>query len=271
MRVSSLCEDTRREATRLSKYRILFLGDIVGKPGREAVLSSLPTLINKYDPTFVIVNGENSASGVGITPSIADSLFEAGVDAITLGNHAFNKREIYDYLDEGRPIIRPANMPGGTPGRGWCYVTVDRIKLAVINLCGRVYMDSYDDPFAGINQILDQIDTPHIFLDFHGEATSEKIAMGFHVEGRVSAVVGTHTHVQTADERILPGGTAYITDVGMCGPWPSVLGMDKDVILRRFRTTLPTRFEVAESPGVICGVVIDVLSTTGRAVSIQRI
>ena len=216
-------------------YRILFLGDIVGRPGREAVQEHLPRLRKKYSPTFTIVNGENSAAGVDITPSIADSLFSQNVDAITLGNHAFHKREIYEYLDLNKPIVRPGNMPPGAAGDGVCFIERQGIELAVINLCGRVFLDGYDDPFAYINHVLKELDTPHIFIDFHAEATSEKIAFGYHVEGRCSAVVGTHTHVQTSDETILPKGTAFITDVGMCGPQNSVIGMDKDIILRKFQ------------------------------------
>ena len=235
----------------LLQYRIIFLGDIVGRPGREAVLSALPTLKNELRPTFIIVNGENSAHGVGITPDIADSLYKAGVDAITLGNHAFNKREIYDYLQTGRPIVRPANASAQSPGR--------------------VYMDGYDDPFPCVDRLIAEANTPHFLLDFHAEATSEKIAMGFYCDGKVTAVLGTHTHVATADEQILAGGTAYQTDVGMCGPWPSVLGMEKSVILRKFLTGMPTKFEVAEAQGVISGVVIDVHKETGRAIAIRRL
>ncbi len=255
----------------MSEYRILFLGDIVGRPGREAVLDGIPYLMDKYNPTFLIVNGENSASGVGITPDIADDLFKEGVDAITLGNHSFNKREIYSYLDGGSPIVRPHNMPSGVPGTGVCHISNGGIDLLVANLCGRVFMDQYDDPFAAANQILEQAKTPHIFFDFHAEATSEKIAFGYHVAGKATAVVGTHTHVTTADEQILHGGTAYITDVGMCGPSGSVLGVEKEIILQKFRTGLPARFEVASTPGVISGVTIDVKKDTGRAVRIERI
>lgn len=254
-----------------SLYTILFLGDVVGKPGRTAVQEGLPSLKNTYRPLFTIVNGENSAGGVGITPEIAEEFFKLGADAITLGNHAFNKREIVPYLEKNRPIVRPANMPEGVPGRGLAHVEKQGVRLAVINLCGRVYMESYDDPFAASDRLVDGLQTPHVFVDFHAEATSEKIAMGWHLAGRATAVVGTHTHVTTADERVLPGGTATITDVGMCGPRDSVLGMDREIILRRFRTTLPERFEVAREPGVICGVVIDVEKDTGRAVSIARV
>lgn len=255
----------------MSEYRIVFLGDIVGRPGREAVLDALPRLRQEHEPLFIVVNGENSASGVGITPSIADGLFDAGVDAITLGNHAFHKREIVPYLDSGRPIVRPANMPAEVPGNGWVVVEREGVKLTVANLCGRTFLDGYNDPFAEIERILPQLPSPHILIDFHAEATSEKQAFGFNLAGRATAVVGTHTHVPTADEQVLEGGTAYITDVGMCGPYPSVLGMDKDVILRRFRTSLPTRFEVADASGVICGVVLYVQRDTGRAVAIRRI
>jgi 2',3'-cyclic-nucleotide 2'-phosphodiesterase len=255
----------------MSLYSILFLGDVVGKPGRQAVREGLPSLQQIHSPLFTIVNGENSAGGVGITPDIAEEIYKAGADAITLGNHAFNKREIFDYLDTAKPIVRPSNMPGGVPGKGLVQVEKDGIKLAVMNLCGRVFLDSYDDPFKEVDRLLDTLDTPHRFVDFHAEATSEKIAMGWHLDGRVSVVVGTHTHVQTADECVLPGGTAYITDVGMCGPVRSVLGMDREIILKRFRTTLPIRFEVANEPGVICGVVISVERDSGRAVSIERI
>src|ERR1044072_2383785 len=252
-------------------YTILFLGDVVGRPGRTAVKEGLPSLQDTHQPLFTIINGENSAGGVGITPDIAEELYKQGADAITLGNHAFNKREAYGYLGNGKPIVRPANMPKSVPGIGITSVTKEGIELAVMNVCGRVYMDSYDDPFGCVDQLLGGLTTPHRFLDFHAEATSEKIAMGWHCNGRATAVVGTHTHVQTADERILPGGTAYITDVGMCGPRDSVLGMDKETILERFRTTLPMRFEVQNTPGVICGEVIRVERDTGRATSIERI
>lgn len=252
-------------------YTILFLGDVVGRPGRTAVKEGLQSLQDTYKPLFTIINGENSAGGVGITPDIAEEMYKAGADAITLGNHAFNKREAYGYLDSGKPIVRPANMPKSVPGKGLVTVVKDGIELAVMNVCGRVYMDSYDDPFQCVDELFAGLTTPHRFLDFHAEATSEKIAMGWHCNERASVVVGTHTHVQTADERVLPGGTAYITDVGMCGPRDSVLGMDREVILQRFRTTLPMRFEVQNTPGVICGVVVRVERDTGRATSIERI
>lgn len=255
----------------MSQYRILFLGDIVGRPGRDKVHDALPGLIDKHNPLFVVVNGENSAAGVGITPEIAEGLFKEGVDAITLGNHAFNKREINQYLDSGRPIVRPINMPRQVFGKGVCSVVKSGVKLHIVNICGRVFLDGYNDPFEAVDELLPTLESPHVLIDFHAEATSEKVAFGFHVAGKATAVLGTHTHIPTADESILPGGTAYITDVGMCGPYPSVIGMDKEVVLRRFRTSLPTRFEVAEQPGVICGVVIDVQKDSGRATAISRV
>ena len=255
----------------MNNYKILFLGDVVGRPGRTAVEKHLPKLRQDHDPLFIIINGENSAGGVGITPDIAEEFYKQGADAITLGNHAFNKREIVPYLETGKPIVRPSNMPKSVAGRGMVVVSKRGINLAVMNVCGRVFMDSYNDPFEEVDQLLSELTTKHVFLDFHAEATSEKIGMGWHCNGRCTAVVGTHTHVTTADERILPGGTAYITDVGMCGPENSVLGMDRTVVLRKFLTTLPQRFEVANEPGVISGVVISVETDTGRANQIQRI
>lgn len=254
----------------MQTYRILFLGDIVGRSGREAVRDGLPTLQKELNPLFTVVNGENAAAGVGIMPDIADDLFKWGVDAITLGNHALAKREIYAYLNSGKPIVRPANMNPAVPGKGWATVKKDGVELAIINLCGRVFIDGYDDPFREVEKILSGLNTPHILLDFHAEATSEKIGMVYHLEGRVTAVLGTHTHVPTADERII-GGTAAITDVGMTGPPDSVLGMDKRIILERFRTGMPIRFEVASQTGVISGVVLDVERDTGRAVGIRRV
>jgi 2',3'-cyclic-nucleotide 2'-phosphodiesterase len=255
----------------LSRYRILFLGDIVGKPGRHAVRDWLDRLKSEHKPLFTVANGENAAAGIGITPDISDELFGYGIDAITLGNHAFGKRDIYSYLDSKRPIVRPANMAPQVPGRGVATIERDGIQLAVVNLCGRVFLDGYDDPFRAVEAILADLSTPHILVDFHAEATSEKIAFAYFLEGRVTAVLGTHTHVTTADERILPGGTAAITDVGMTGPPGGVLGMDKRIILERFRTGLPMRFEVAAESGVISGVVIDVERETGRAVEIRRV
>lgn len=255
----------------MSTYRILFFGDIVGRPGRESVAKHLPDLMQEFEPRFVLANAENAAAGVGITPAIAEELFKEGLDALTLGNHAFHKREIEEYLGSGKPLLRPANLSPLAPGRGVAVVEHRGLRLAVVNLCGRVFMDHYDDPFRSIDSILGELATPHVLIDFHAEATSEKAAFGFYVDGRATGVVGTHTHVTTADERVLPGGTAYITDVGMCGPYPSVLGMDTGSVLRRLRSGVPTRFEVAATPGVISAVVIDVQEDTGRATRIQRV
>lgn len=252
-------------------YRILFCGDVVGRPGRTAIKQGLPSLRATHEPLFTVVNGENSAGGVGITPEIAEEIYAAGADAITLGNHAFNKRDIGPYLETGKPIVRPSNMPASVPGKGLTFVEKEGVRLAVMNICGRVYMEPYGDPFAEVDRLLAEATTPHVLLDFHAEATSEKIAMGWHCDGRATAVLGTHTHVTTADETVLPGGTAYITDVGMSGPVRSVLGMDREIILQKFRTSLPQRFEVANEPGVISGVVIGVEKSTGRAVDIRRI
>ena len=252
-------------------YRLLFLGDVVGRPGRDALQRDLPRLMKEWNPLFTVANGENAAGGVGITAEIAASFFALGIDAITLGNHAFNKREVFGYLDGPAPIVRPANMPEGNPGRGSVELTKDGVTLYIANLCGRVFMDAYDDPFRAVDAMLETVRTPHRLIDFHAEATSEKIAMAYHLDGRATAVLGTHTHVPTADERILPGGTAAITDVGMTGPCESVLGMNKDVVLGRFKTGMPVRFEVADTIGVISGVVLDVERVTGRATAIKRV
>lgn len=250
---------------------ILFLGDVVGRPGRKVLEEGLGALQDVHKPLFTVVNGENAAAGHGISPSIADEMFAQGVDIITLGNHAFNRREIYPYLGTGKPIVRPANLPAAAPGRGLATVERDGVSLTAINLCGRVFLDGYDDPFRVADELLSTVDSRYILVDFHAEATSEKIAMGLHLDGRATAVVGTHTHVPTADEQILDGGTAYITDVGMTGPRRSVIGMDREAVLRRFRTSMPERFEVANEPGVISGVVIGVQRDSGRAVSIERV
>ncbi|MCE9557902.1 MAG: TIGR00282 family metallophosphoesterase [Armatimonadetes bacterium] len=255
----------------MTTYTILFLGDVVGRSGRSAVKQGLPLLLDEHKPTFVIINGENSAGGVGITPEIAEELFSQGADCITLGNHAFNKREISAYLDSGKPIVRPGNMASKVPGRGLVVVEKGGVKLAVANLCGRVFLEGYGDPFEKVDEICKTLNGAHFFLDFHAEATSEKIAMGYHCDGRAVAVVGTHTHVTTADECILEKGTAYITDVGMCGPSGSVLGMDRNIILQKFRTSMPAKFEVSTNPGVISGVVVSVQRETGIAQSISRV
>ncbi len=255
--------------------RILFCGDVVGKSGREVLAQRLPRLRREMGADLTVINGENSAAGLGITPGLADELFRLGADVITLGNHAWDKREIYTYIDEEPRLIRPLNLPPGTPGLGSTLVTArDGTKVAVVNLHGRVFFPFYpDDPFRVIDEEVRRLRamTPVILVDFHAEATSEKMAMGWFLDGHVSAVLGTHTHVQTADEQILPGGTAYQTDVGMCGPWASVIGMDKDLALERFRTQMPVRLEVAKGPAILCAVLLEVDPVTGKTVRVQRI
>lgn len=265
----------------MESYTILFLGDVNGKVGRSVLLEWLPSLVDEHKPLFTIVNGENAAGGLGITPTLAEEMYAAGVDAITLGNHAFNKRDIGPYMDRmvphakgetGRAIVRPMNMAGTAPGRGWTSIKKDGVELCVVNMCGRVNMEpNYDDPFGLWDRLIGVLPTKHRFVDFHAEATSEKVAFGWHLDGRATAIVGTHTHVQTADERVLPGGTAYITDVGMCGPRDGVIGMDREIILRRFRSGLPEKFETAGGPGMVCGVVVQADRANGRALSIARV
>lgn len=248
----------------------MFLGDVVGRPGRRAIQQCLPALIESHNPTFTVVNGENAAAGFGITAEVGGDLLKAGADVITLGNHAYHHRDGAAFISHERSVIRPANFPEGAPGRGMTLCKKGEVSLAVINLCGRIFMDQYDDPFRSADRLISEAGTCNILVDFHAEATSEKVAFAHYVDGRVSAVVGTHTHVQTADERILAGGTAYITDVGMCGPQDSVIGMDKEIILRKFLTLLPQRFQVADGPSTVCGVIID-LDASGRATDIERL
>jgi len=255
--------------------RIFMIGDIVGKPGRRAVRESLKAYRQNYRFDFIIANGENAAGGVGLTREIADELYNTGVDFITMGNHTWDKKEIFSFIDHEPNIIRPANYPPGTPGRGSTVVRLGKSgpKLGIINLSGRVFLPPLDCPFRAADELVKQLsqETPLIFVDFHAEATSEKIALGFYLDGRVSAVVGTHTHVQTSDERILPGGTAYITDVGMTGPRDSVLGMQTDIVVKKFLTQLPVRFEVAEGTAQLNGVILELDEITGKAVKIERV
>ncbi|MEN3002601.1 MAG: TIGR00282 family metallophosphoesterase [Armatimonadota bacterium] len=251
--------------------RILFLGDIVGRPGRRGVAHILPEWRARYAPDIVIANGENAAGGMGITPDIANELFALGIEVMTLGNHVWQKKEIYPMLDAEPRLIRPANYPPGVPGRGWSIFPVLDKQLAVMVLAGRVFMEHADCPFRVFDALRPQIETPFLLIDFHAEATSEKAAFALYVDGRASAVLGTHTHVQTADERILPGGTAFISDVGMCGPLHSVIGMDPEIVIQRFITGMPAKFEVAKGAPVVCGVLLDLDRSTGRALAIQRL
>lgn len=251
------------------------LGDVVGKIGRDTVLSTLPSLREIYSPDFTIINGENAAGGAGITPETASQLLKCGVDVITLGNHTWSKPEIEGYLDREPRILRPANYPEGAPGRGYGIFCSDGgVKVGVANLLGRVFLEPLDDPFRAADHILTEFQAEGavvIFFDFHGEATSEKTAFGNYLDGRASVVVGTHTHVQTADERILPAGTAYITDVGMVGPQNSVIGRDVSLSMQRFTTQRRSRPGVAAGAVTLCGVITDIDSVTGRAAAIERI
>jgi metallophosphoesterase (TIGR00282 family) len=259
--------------------KILFVGDVFGSAGRRIVEEHLGHVMESHEIDLLVINGENAAGGFGITPSIADDLFDLGAHVITTGNHFFDKRELLDYLkvpaeshDRPRRILRPANFPPSTPGYGLYEGTLPTgQEYAVINLQGRVFMASNDDPFRKIDEILDSVRAKVILVDFHAEATSEKVAMGWHLDGRVTAILGTHTHIPTADERVLPRGTAYQTDVGMSGPYDSVIGVETDLVLHRFLTGMPGKFEPAKGNPKMCGVVIACDGATGRAQSIQRI
>jgi metallophosphoesterase (TIGR00282 family) len=252
--------------------KLLFVGDIVGSPGRHAVESLLPGLRERHEPDFVVVNGENSAGGLGITEKIARALYRAGADAITLGNHAYRHFGVYDFLDRDESIVRPANYPKGNPGRGHSVIEREGKRLAVVNLSGMVFLDAARSPFAEIDAILSDLRgrADHVLVDFHAEATSEKVAMGWYLDGRVTACVGTHTHVPTADARVLPGGTAYITDVGMTGPRDSVIGVKKELAIRRFVTMMPVKFETATDDTWLNAVLIEA-DEGGRATSIEQI
>lgn len=249
--------------------RILMVGDVVGRPGRRTVRDHLNSFREEHAVDLVIANAENAAGGRGLTSATADELLGAGVDILTSGNHVWDQREVFAYLDTDRPVVRPWNYPQGAPGRGSVVVG----EVAVGNLSGRVFMDCIDCPFTGADQMLNQLDSGPavVIVDFHAETTSEKWAMACHLDGRVSAVFGTHTHVPTADARVLPGGTAFVTDVGMVGPSQSIIGVKAGPVLEHFKTGLPARYEVADGPVVFNAVLVDVDAETGRAESIARI
>ncbi|TMK97158.1 MAG: TIGR00282 family metallophosphoesterase [Actinobacteria bacterium] len=250
---------------------ILFVGDIVGGIGRRTLLDSLPILRERYAPTFIVVNAENSAGGLGVTPKIADELLAAGVDAITLGNHTYHRREIYAYLETEPRIVRPANFLRSQPGRGTCVVERGGVRLGVINLSGNLYLRAGRSAFTEIEVALADLGSvEHIIVDMHAEATSEKVAMGWHLDGRVTAVVGTHTHVPTADARLLNHGTAYITDVGMTGPRGGVIGVKREQALEGLLTQMPVRFETSDVDPWLMGVLIR-CSQPLRAESIEQI
>lgn len=254
--------------------RLLFVGDVVGEPGIRALKQTLSPLNQALKPDITVVNGENAApSGKGITHAIVKTFRQLGIDVITLGNHAWDQEEIFDFIDEDTEVIRPANYPKGTPGRGYVIVKREKCSVGICNLMGRSFLAPLDCPFRKADELVETIrqKTPIIVFDFHGEASAEKKAMGWHLDGRVSAVVGTHTHVQTADERILPNGTAFISDVGMVGAYDGVIGIDRDVVLKKFLTQLPVRFEVQEGRWQFNAVLIEVDPMSGKAESIQRI
>lgn len=254
---------------------ILCIGDIVGKPGRDALEKCLPELKTKYDLDFIIVNSENAAGGSGLTSKIAKQFIEWGCDVLTLGDHVWDQKELETFLDQTNRVIRPANFPDGAPGVGWCVQTTKNgKKIGVINLLGRTFMRyQVECPFKILKSIVQEIRkvTQVIIVDFHAETTSEKYAIGHFIDGEVSVVFGTHTHVQTADETILNKGTAYITDVGMTGPYDSVIGQEKDNIIRKFITSLPIKFQVAQHKIKICGIVVYIDEISGKAQKIERV
>ena len=252
---------------------ILFVGDIVGGIGRRTLLALLPGLRERYSPDFVVANAENSAGGIGITPKIAKDLLAGGVDAITLGNHAYRHREIYGYLDEEERILRPANFLPSQPGHGWCVVSRDGVRLGVVSLSGNLFMNAARPAFPEANAALGALESrvDHLLVDMHAEATSEKVGMGWHLDGRVTAVVGTHTHVPTADARILPGGTAYITDVGMTGPRGGVIGVKREQAIESMVTRMPVRFETSAEDPWINAVLIRADDGPLRATAIEQV
>jgi metallophosphoesterase (TIGR00282 family) len=252
--------------------KLLFIGDVVGGPGRRAVELLLPDLRERHAPDFVVLNGENAAGGAGITAKIAREWLNGGIDAITLGNHAYRHREVYEYLDEEPRIVRPANYPKGNPGRGHTVVERNGMRLGIANLSGAVFMEAARSPFSEVDAILAGLggSADWVLVDFHAEATSEKIAMGWHLDGRVLACLGTHTHVPTADARVLPGGTAYVTDVGMTGPRGGVIGVQREQALERFRTHMPVRFETSGEDPWLNAVLVEG-TAGGLAVSIEQL
>jgi len=252
--------------------KVLMIGDIVGKIGRRAVFELLGQLKEELEVEATIANAENAAGGFGLTPKIARQLFSYGLDVLTTGNHVWSKKEIFEIIEDER-ILRPLNYPGGVPGHGSTFLQVGENLLGVINACGRVFIRELDCPFVCAKKEAEQMQekTPLIVVDMHGEATSEKVALGWYLDGLVSAVVGTHTHIQTADEKILPQGTAYISDIGMTGPTDSVIGLKKEIAIKRFLTQLPERLDVATGPGQLEGVLLDLDPENGRAKSITRI
>lgn len=252
---------------------VLMVGDVFGESGRTALARLLPKLRQEHAIDFCVVNVENAAGGFGVTPAMARQFLEQGADVMTSGNHIWDKKEIVEYIAKENLLLRPANFPVGTPGAGHVTLKAGPHRVAVLNLMGRVFMTPIDCPFRKADEIVPELrkDTPIVLVDAHCEATSESVALGWYLDGRVSAVVGTHRHVQTADERVLPGGTAYITDLGMTGPTDGVIGVDRDLILQRFLSQMPVRFEPAKGPAALHGVIIVVDPETGRASDIRRL
>jgi metallophosphoesterase (TIGR00282 family) len=254
--------------------KLLFVGDIVGRPGRYALTHALGRLVDRHCVDLVIANGENAAAGFGLTAEVAREIFDAGVDVITSGNHIWDKKEIFAFFDREPRLLRPANYPPGLPGKGGgVFKTAGGVPIGVINLEGRAFMNNLDCPFRAADALIDEISVQAkiIFVDFHAETTSEKISLGYYLDGRISALIGTHTHVQTADERILPGGSAYLTDVGMTGSRDSVIGIRKEEAIERFLTQLPIRFEVAKKDPWLCAVLVTIDEKSGKAQAIERI
>jgi 2',3'-cyclic-nucleotide 2'-phosphodiesterase len=257
----------------MGKITALMLGDVVGQPGCRALFTCLPGLKKKYKTDIVIVNGENASDGRGMTPEVVDLFFRSGVDVITSGNHIWHNKDIYTLLDKEDRLLRPENYPLGVPGKGHCVIKVKNISIGVINLEGRVFLSNLRCPFIVGLEVVSRIrkETKIIIIDFHAEWPEEKEALGIYLDGEISAIVGTHTHVQTADERILPKGTAYLTDIGMTGPVDSVIGMKTGIVLEKNISQMPLRMEVAETQADIMGVVLDIDTDTGKTLSIQRI
>ena len=251
----------------------LLIGDVVGRSGREALRNLIPTLKKKYNIDFTIANCENAAGGSGLTPKVVKEILDSGVDVITSGDHIWRKKEVLQIISRENRLLRPVNYPVGAPGSGFCVYKCGKIKIGVINVVGRVFINCLEDPFLTAKKAVDEIkkETPNIFVDIHAEATSEKLALGFFLDGEITAICGTHTHIQTADERLLPKGTAYITDLGMTGPFDSVLGRRPEQIVERFITGLPTKFEIATDNVQLQGAVVEFNSKTGKASSVVRI
>ena len=254
--------------------RILFVGDVVGRPGRDILQRGLAAIVSAHDVHCVIVNVENAAAGFGVTPEIANEILDLGVHVMTGGNHTFDKKEIIPFFSQESRLLRPANLPAGAPGAGrYVARATNGVNVGVINIMGRVFMTPIDDPFRVVLAEIEKVkkDAPVVFVDFHAEATSEKVAMGWHLDGKATVMVGTHTHVQTADDRVLPQGTAYITDVGMTGPHDGVIGVDRHAIVTKFLSGMPQRFETARENPRLNGVIVDADEKTGKALAIKRL